>query len=98
MVTGMSHSSSDRRQFLQAAAALTAASYGRVGGANERLGVGVIGYGLMAKTHVATFRKLADADVVAVAECHRKRLAEGVAAAGGKAAAYPDFRRLLDDR
>jgi predicted dehydrogenase len=98
MVTGMSHSSSDRRQFLHTAAALTAASYARVQGANERLGVGVIGYGLMAKTHVTTFRKLADADVVAVADCHRKRLAEGVAAAGGKAAAYPDFRRLLDDR
>jgi predicted dehydrogenase len=38
------------------------------------------------------------ADVVAVSDCHRGRLAEGVAAAGGPAKAYPDFRRLLADR
>jgi predicted dehydrogenase len=89
-----------RRTFLHATGAgvLTAASYGRVEGANERVGVGVIGYGLIAKTHVATFRKLEDVDIVAVAECHKKRLAEGVEAAGGKATAYSDFRKLLDDK
>lgn len=95
----MSESSSNRREFLHTAtAALPAAAYARVRGANERVGVGVIGYGLIARTHVATFRQLADVDVVALAECHRGRLAEGVAAAGGKAAAYADFRKLLDDR
>ena len=73
--------STNRRSFLQttSAVALTAASYARVRGANERVGVGVIGYGLIAKTHVATFRKLDDVEFVAVAECHKKRLTEGVA-------------------
>jgi predicted dehydrogenase len=97
----MSHPSADRRSFLQTAsatAALTAASYARVLGANERVGVGVIGYGLIAKTHVATFRKLEDVAIVAVAECHTKRLSEGVEAAGGKATPYADFRKLLDDK
>ncbi len=97
----MSHTTADRRSFLRtvpAVAALTAASYSRVRGANERVGVGVIGYGLIAKTHVATFRKLDDVEIVAVAECHKKRLNEGVEAAGGKAAAYADFRKLLDDK
>ena len=81
--------SADRRTFLRSAAAasaLTAASYARVRGANDRVGVGAIGYGLMAKTHVATFRKLPDVEIVAVAECHRKRLAAGVAAGGAGAA------------
>jgi predicted dehydrogenase len=69
-----------------------------VRGANERVGVGLIGYGLIAKTHVATFRKLEDIDIVAVAECHKQRLTEGIAAAGGKATGYADFRKLLDDK
>jgi predicted dehydrogenase len=92
--------STDRRSFLQttSAVALTAASYARVRGANERVGVGVIGYGLIAKTHVATFRKLEDVEIVAVAECHKKRLAEGVEAAGGRATPFADFRKVLDDK
>ena len=97
----MAHPTADRRSFLRTAsatAALTAASYARVSGANNRVGVGVIGYGLIAKTHVATFRKLEDVDVAAVAECHKKRLSEGVGAAGGRAAAYSDFRKLLADK
>lgn len=90
-----------RRLFLKSAAcatALSAASYRRVLGANERVGVGFIGYGLIAKTHVATFRKLSDVDIVALAECHAGRRAEGVQAAGGSATPYGDFRKLLDDK
>src|SRR5262249_14747630 len=97
----MTHPTADRRTFLQAAsatAALTASSHSRVCGANERVGVGVIGYGLIAQTHIRTFRKLEDVAIVAVAECHKKRLAEGVEAAGGKATAYADFRNLLADK
>ena len=93
--------SCSRRSFLRTAAcasAFTAASYSRILGANERVGIGVIGYGLIAKTHVATFRKIPEADIVAVSECHTGRLAEGVQAAGGMASAYRDFRRLLDDK
>lgn len=90
-----------RRRFLETSAGaglLTAASYGRVIGANDRLGVGFIGYGLIAKRHVATFRRLADVDLVGVAEVHRGRRDEGVAAAGGRAVGHADVRRLLDDR
>ena len=90
-----------RRTFLQAtagSASLAALSYARIPGANDRIGVGFIGYGLMAKKHVATFRAAEGCDVVAMSEVHRGRLEEGVAAAGGKAAAYPDFRKLLDDK
>jgi predicted dehydrogenase len=90
---------SDRRRFLTAsAAALTAVSYARVRGANQRIGLGFIGYGLMGKGHVATFRTLPDVSLVALAEVHRGRLAEGLTAMGGDPAGYADFRKLLDDK
>ena len=88
--------STDRRTFL-AATALTAASYARIHGANERIGLGFIGYGLMGKGHVATFQQFPDVAMVAIAEVHRGRLAEGKKAMGGDAKAYADFRKLLDD-
>ncbi len=68
--SGIRRSLSNRRSFLRQAScatALTALSYSRVLGANERVGIGVIGYGLIAKTHVATFRKLPEADITAIA-------------------------------
>jgi predicted dehydrogenase len=89
-----------RRQFVQSAGAatLTAASWRRVLGANDRVGVGFIGYGLIGKRHVLDFQQQKDADLVAVSEVHRGRLAEAVAQIGPSAKSYPDFRRLLDDR
>ena len=57
----------NRRQFL---GALTAASYARVSGANDRVQLGFIGYGLIGKQHVGDFRKLPDVDCAAVAEVH----------------------------
>lgn len=91
----------NRRSFLKAAAGaglLTATSYSRVLGANDRVNLGVIGYGLIGKRHVDTFRQLSDVDITAVSDCHKGRLAEGVAAAGGRATPYSDFRALLDDK
>src|SRR5689334_919261 len=74
-----------RRAFVQggAAAVLTAASYGRVLGANDRTGVGFIGFGLIGKRHVLDFRGRPD---------------EARALLGNSARGYPDFRKLLDDR
>src|SRR6478672_609297 len=90
-----------RRTFLKGAVgatAISAASYGRVLGANERVGVGFIGYGLIGKRHVLDFQQQPDAESVALAEVHRGRRAEGVAQAGGRTKGYADFRRLLDDK
>ena len=93
----------NRRAFLYSTAGtatLAAVNYARIPGANDRVGVGFVGYGLMAKKHVQTFRATEGCDVVALSDVHRGRLEEGVAAAGGRArvAAYPDFRKLLDDK
>src|SRR2546422_4114708 len=70
-----------RRSFLKTgtAAALTAASWNRVLGANERVGIGVIGSGLVGRIHTRNFKAQPDAQVVAVAETYRPR----VEAAGG---------------
>jgi predicted dehydrogenase len=88
----------NRRTFLQGGAAtLTAASYRRVLGANERIGVGFIGFGLIGKRHVLDFREQPDVAGVAVAEVHRGRLDEAAATLGGPVRPHGDFRRVLDD-
>jgi predicted dehydrogenase len=94
-----SGSSTNRRGFLQAsgAVALTAASYRQVRGANERVGIGFIGFGLIGKRHVLDFRDQPDAACVAIADVHRGRLDEGSALIGGSVRAHGDFRRVLDD-
>jgi len=82
----------------EALAALPAVAYRRILGANERIGVGFIGYGLIGRQHVYDFQRQPDVDAVAVAEVYQPRLEEAVAACGGRARAYRDFRSLLDDR
>src|SRR5262249_4934590 len=90
-----------RRTFLQAGAgtaALTAASYGRVPGANDRIGVGFVGYGLIGKRHVLDFQAQEDVACIGISDAHRGRLDEGRAQLGGAARAYADFRELLEDK
>ena len=89
-----------RRGFLQAgtAAVLTAASWNRVLGANDRVGVGIIGFGLAGRIHTRSFHAQADAQVVGVADTYRPRLEAAAALLGGPVAQYTDFRRLLDRR
>src|SRR6266851_8099960 len=89
-----------RRTFVKAGAAcvLSAASWQRVLGANERIGVGFIGYGLIGKRHVLDFQEQKDAELVAVAEAHQGRRDEALAQIGKSAKGYGDFRGLLDNK
>ncbi len=87
--------SSSRRAFLGTA---TAASYRRVLGANDRVQVGFIGYGLIGSQHVRDFKNQKDTDLAAMCDVYQPRLEQGVAACGQRARAYRDFRKLLDDR
>jgi predicted dehydrogenase len=89
-----------RRRILEggAAAALTAATYRRVLGANDRVGLGFIGFGLIGKRHVLDFRDQPDIELAAIAEVHRGRRDEAAALLGGSPRAHGDFRALLDDR
>src|ERR1051326_4405170 len=84
-----------RRDFMiTTAAALSAA---RILGANDRVQVGFIGYGLIGAEHVHDFKNLPDVDLVALSDVYEPRLREGQAACGPRTRGYADFRRLLDD-
>lgn len=95
--------SPSRRGFLAAGAAATAAtalpaaSYARICGANERIGIGFIGYGLIGKRHVLDFHEQPDVNMVAVSDAHRGRIDEAKGLVGGDMRGYRDFRKLLDD-
>ncbi|PYU98874.1 MAG: hypothetical protein DMG26_17625 [Acidobacteria bacterium] len=84
-----------RRSFL---GAMTAAAGRRVLGANDRVQVGFIGYGLIGAQHVYDFKSQHDVDLAALCDVYQPRLEEGLAACGPTAKGYRDFRRLLDDR
>lgn len=89
----------NRRRFLQASAAgLTTLSASRVLGANDRIGVGLIGFGLIGRFHLAAIKQQPDAQIAAVCDVHRGRVEEAVAMAGNSPTRCGDFRRLLDDK
>ena len=78
--------------------ALTAFSYRRVLGANARVQVGFIGYGLIGSQHVFDFKNQKDADLAALCDVYQPRLEQGVAACGQTAKPYSDFRKMLENR
>ncbi|MEK7683905.1 MAG: Gfo/Idh/MocA family oxidoreductase [Verrucomicrobiota bacterium] len=90
-----------RRRFIKAgaaAAAFTAASWSRVFGANERVGVGVIGFGLIGRIHTRNFKAQPDVQIVGVAETYHPRLEAAAELVGGNVAKHTDFRRLLENK
>jgi predicted dehydrogenase len=89
----------NRRSFLQAGAVgLTALSARRVRGANDRVGVGIIGFGLIGRIHTRSFLKHPDVNLVGVAETYRPRLEAAAELVGSGMTPYRDFRRLLDNK
>ena len=95
-----------RRSFLKTVAAgaagavtlgsLPASSYARVLGASERVSVGVIGIGGMARGHLKNLLQMPEqAQVVALCDVYGSNLDEAAALAP-EATRYTDFRRLLD--
>ncbi len=87
--------SATRRHFLAAA---TAASYSRILGANDRVQVGFVGFGLIGAQHVHDFKNQRDVDMAAMCDVYQPRLEQGVAACGGSARPYKDFRKMLDNK
>jgi predicted dehydrogenase len=93
-----------RRVFLGAAGAavMTAASYMRVLGANNRIGIGFIGFGLIGKQHVTDFKKFTDVDLVAMCDAYKPRLDEALEYMKGSNAAnvkgYSDFRKMYENK
>jgi predicted dehydrogenase len=89
-----------RRGFLGAATALTAASYSRVLGANDRVGIGFVGFGLIGKQHITNFkRSFPDVDRAALCDVYKPRLDEGLAyLENPNAKGYSDFRKMFENK
>src|ERR1035441_6089792 len=89
-----------RRGFLGSMTALTAASYNRVLGANDRVGIGFIGFGLIGKQHIMNFKKsFPEVDRVAICDVYKPRLEEGLAyLENPNAKDYGDFRKMYENK
>lgn len=90
-----------RRRFLRAssaAVALSAASWRRVRGANDRIGIGMIGFGLMGRVHTRNFKAQPDVEMIGISETYQPRMDAAIELVGGSAKRYPDFRRLLENK
>jgi predicted dehydrogenase len=88
----------NRRDFL-ASTAVTALSYARIIGANERLRIGVIGCGSQAMGHMRTLVKMRESDnceIPSVCDVYDKRADQAAKVTEGKV--IKDYRRLLDDK
>jgi predicted dehydrogenase len=91
-----------RRAFLNQAAgatvALSAASYGRVLGANERVHLALIGSGGRGRSLVKSFLKNKDIAFTAVSDVYEANLQLGLKETGADAKPFPDYRKVLDDK
>ena len=94
----MSETNFGRRQFLQkaggATAAVSALSYSRVMGANDRIGLGVIGSGERGRLDMSCFQKDPAVDVVALCDIFGDQI-DLTRKNAPKAQAFSDHRRLL---
>ena len=91
----------NRRTFVKTAATfagLSALSAGRVLGANERIRVGLIGFGLIGRIHTRALLNQPDVELAAFSDTYQPRLDAAIALTGGHAKPYKDFRQLLDDK
>jgi predicted dehydrogenase len=90
----------NRRTFVKAGAAtaLTAASWSRVSGANDRIGIGMVGIGLMGRIHTRNFAKQLDVSVLGICDPYDPRADVGAEIVGGNVVKCRDFRRLLDNK
>ena len=80
----------------RAAFAVAAASYGRILGANDVIGLGVIGLGNISRGHLAAFTANAGSRVAAVCDIYAPRLDAGVSRTGARG--YRRYEDLLADK
>ncbi len=85
------------RRDLFKSAAMAGALSGQARAANGRIGIGVVGCGGMGRMDLADFQKQPDAEIVAVCDVYQPNL-QAARQLAGKARAYSDFRKLLEDR
>jgi len=67
-------------------------------GANERVGIGLIGAGGMGQADLRDFLRTEQVDCVAIADPYQPHLDEAATMTFGKAKTYKDFRRVLEHK
>lgn len=87
----------DRRDFLKGSAALSAASYSRVMGANRKIYLGVIGCGDRGLHDMSQFQKNSDVEVTALCDIYGAQIDKGRQKAP-QARDFKDHRKLLETR
>src|SRR5882724_4223128 len=100
-----SSTESSRRTFIRTAgaAALTAASYSRIMGANEKVNVAVVGLGGRGQNHMDAYADIPACNIVALCDVNQAALERGqarVAKKTGQAApkGYGDMRDVFADK
>ncbi len=86
-----------RRSFA-VASAMTAASYSRVLGANDRVQLGFIGVGNRGSNLLGMTKEFGDQNIAAVCDVYEPLLDRAATAAGTNPTRYRDFRKLLDNK
>jgi predicted dehydrogenase len=84
-----------RRQFV-GAALVSAASYSRILGANDRVRIGAIGTGSRGQTLLGALNRLESNDIVALCDVYQPHLVTSKAAHAPNADVYGDHRAVLD--
>ncbi len=93
----------NRREFVHGAAistvatTLTAKSYSQIVGANERVNIGILGFGLIGRIHARSFAGLKEARVAAVSDAFQPRM-EACKEIEPAAKTHGDFRILLESK
>ena len=93
----MSEHAVSRRRAIHLGAAMTAASYSRVMGANERVQLGLIGCGGRGTGVMGTFMNTNQVDVTAVCDIYGERIDRAQQKAT-KAQGFNDHRKLLESK
>jgi predicted dehydrogenase len=91
----MSENNVPRRAFLGGVTAMTALSYSRVMGANERVQLGLIGCGERGRGDMGNFIKAGNVDVAALCDVYAAQIDRAKSAAPS-AQSFSDHRKLLD--
>lgn len=88
------------RRTFAAGVAITAASSQRILGANDRIGIGIIGLGNISRGHLQFYNASPDTQITAVCDIYKRRLDQGMTVAGppgDKAKGYHAYEDLLAD-
>src|SRR5258707_10603570 len=91
----MSENTVPRRAFLGGVTAMTALSYSRVMGANERIQLGLIGCGERGRGDMGNFIKAGNLDVAALCDVYAAQIDRAKSAAPN-AQSFTDHRKLLE--